>query len=79
MNKSHEIYLVSKNIQLISESPFAEFCTFFNEFIPNKVADKIVECSDKIKINNSKYTPKDLIDKLDKSFVKDIRNLIEKV
>lgn len=77
LNMSYDLYLVSHNMDVISKSPFAEFCTFYNNFTPEAIASAIIESSKKIN-NNIKniYTPKDLIKNLDDIFVDDLKNLI---
>jgi hypothetical protein len=79
LNMGHDLYLVSHNMQIISDSPFAQFITFFSEFSPKAVADSIMACVDKIKNIGTDYTPKHLIKKLDEDFVKDIKSLFAKL
>lgn len=78
LNMGHDLYLVSHDMQIISDSPFAEFTTFFGEFSPEAVADAIMACTLKIKNINTARTPKDLIKELDEAFVKDIKSLFSK-
>jgi len=76
-NMGHDLYLVSRDMQIITDSPFAEFTTFFSEFSPKAVADAIMACALKIKNINTDRTPKDLIKELDEAFVKDIKSLFD--
>lgn len=75
LNMGHDLYLVSHDMQIITDSPFAEFTTFFSEFSPKAIADAIMACALKIKNINTDRTPKDLIKELDEAFVKDIKSL----
>lgn len=77
LNMGYDLYLVSHDMQIITDSPFAEFTTFFSEFSPKAVADAIMACTLKIKNLNTDRTPKDLIKELDEAFVKDIKSLFD--
>lgn len=75
---SYGLYLVSYKMDIITESPFSEFTTFFSEFTPNALANAIVTCSKKIKNRDNKFerTPKNVIQELDTEFVKKIKELL---
>ncbi len=75
LNMSYDLYLVSHDMEVISQSPFAEFTTFFKKFEPKAVADAIVRCSSEIKNRDKERTPRELIMELDENFVKEIKEI----
>jgi len=79
LNMGHNLYLVSYNMPLILESPFAKFATFFNEFTPEAIANAIINCSAKIKNKDTHRIPIDLIRELDYAFVKSLKDLFTNI
>lgn len=79
LNMSHDLYLVSYNMEIIKNSPFSEFTEYFSEFSPSIVAKAIERCKNEILSSKKNKTPKDIISNLDKNFIEDIKNLINSI